>query len=247
MPTVEVNGHTLYYEESGDGEPLVLVHGDFECTRYWAAQVAALAPRFRVVAYDRHGFGRSAPLDTLPPDFYDRDAADLAHLLDRLEIERAYLVGHSGGGTVALLAAARYPDCVRALVAAGTHAYVEPLTIDYVSAFARRLDDPALQRAGAACHGARWREVAAMFAARWLDPDWQDWSILSALGLIQCPVLLMLASDDGSASREQLAAIAAAIPNARTVEVEHGGHVIHRRMPAFFNDTVMRFLESADG
>src|SRR5579875_931120 len=117
MSYAKVGTHDLYYEEHGDAarDALVLLHGDYECTRYWAAQIAYFALRYRVIAYDRRGYGRSTPRETLPPDFYDEDAADLMGLLDRLGIERAYLVGHSGGGTTALLAAARYPERVRAL------------------------------------------------------------------------------------------------------------------------------------
>ena len=88
---------------------------------YWATQVDAFSAGYRVVAYDRHGFGRSAPLTALPPDFYDRDAADL----------------------IALLAAARYPARVRSVVAAGAHSYVKPPRVRYIQEFAERLDTPA--------------------------------------------------------------------------------------------------------
>jgi pimeloyl-ACP methyl ester carboxylesterase len=244
MPRACVNGHELYFEDRGAGDALILLHGDYECTRYWAAQLDAFSAGYRVVAYDRQGFGRSAGLTALPPDFYDQDAADLIALLDHLEIAHAHLVGHSGGGTVALLAAARYPARVRSIVAAGAHSYVEPLTVRYIQEFAERLDSPRLRRAGEACHGERWREVAQMFVDRWLDPAWRGWSILGELSAIRCPVLLMLATDDGTASQEQLAAMAGAIADVRTWVVPDGGHIIHRRLPAHFNQHVRRFLSS---
>jgi pimeloyl-ACP methyl ester carboxylesterase len=244
MPRVYANGHELFFHAHGTGDALILLHGDYECTRYWATQVDAFAAGYRVIAYDRHGFGRSAPLTALPPDFYDRDAADLIALLDHLEIAHAHLVGHSGGGTVALLAAARYPARVRSIVAAGAHSYVEPLTVRYIQEFAERLDSPRLRRAGEACHGERWREVAQMFVDRWLDPAWRGWSILGELSAIRCPVLLMLATDDGTASQEQLAAMAGAIADVRTWVVPDGGHIIHRRLPDRFNHEVRQFLSS---
>jgi pyruvate dehydrogenase E2 component (dihydrolipoamide acetyltransferase) len=140
MPRVCANGHELYFEDRGAGDALILLHGDFECTRYWTAQVDAFAADYRVIAYDRHGFGRSAPLRALPPDFYDRNVADLIALLDHLEIAHAHLVGHSGGGTVALLAAARYPARVRAVLAAGAQGSLKPLSVRYIQEFAKRLD-----------------------------------------------------------------------------------------------------------
>jgi pimeloyl-ACP methyl ester carboxylesterase len=244
MPRVCANGHELYFEDRGTGDALILLHGDYECTRYWATQLDAFAAGYRVIAYDRHGFGRSAPLRALPSDFYDRDAADLIALLDHLEIAQAHLVGHSGGGTVALLAAARYPARVRSVVAAGAHSYVEPPSVRYIQEFAERLDTLPLRRAGRACHGARWREVAQMFVDRWLDPAWRGWNILAELSAIRCPVLLMLATDDGTASQEQLAAMAGAIGDVRTWVVPDGGHTIHRRLPHCFNQQVRWFLSS---
>ena len=244
MPLIEVNGHALYVEQHGAGEAIVLLHGDYECTRYWSAQVQDFSQEYRVVAYDRHGFGRSAPLEALPADFYERDAADLIGLLDRLEIERAYLVGHSGGGTVALLAAARYPERVLAVVTSGAHVYVEPLTVSYVHEFGARLDSPALRRAGEGCHGDHWRELAAAFVARWTDPAWSGWSILPELARIRCPVLLILGTEDGTVSPAQFADMTGAIPGAGIWLIEGGGHVIHRRLPAEFNQRVRAFLAS---
>jgi pimeloyl-ACP methyl ester carboxylesterase len=153
--------------------------------------------------------------------------------------------GNDRGGTVALLAAARYPARVHSVVAASAHSYLEPLSVRYIQECAERLDTPPLHRAGKACHGERWREVAQMFVDRWLDPTWRGWSILLAeLSAIRCPVLLMLARDDGTASQEQLAAMAGAIADVRTCFVPDGGHVIHRRLPERFNHEVRRFLSS---
>lgn len=242
MPLIQVNGHPLYMEQQGDGDAVILLHGDYECTRYWSAQLQDFAVDHRVIAYDRHGFGRSAPLAALPADFYDRDAADLIGLLDYLNIERAHLVGHSGGGTVALLAAARYPERVRAVVTSGAHVYVEQLTISYVRDFGARLDDPALRRAGEACHGERWRELAEAFVARWTDPAWSDWSILPELSQIHCPALLILGTEDGTVSPAQFADMTQAIPGAHTWLLDGGGHVIHRRHAVAFNQRVRAFL-----
>lgn len=246
MPRTRVNGHDLYYEEHGSGDALALLHGDYECTRYWAAQAAYFAPRYRVVRYDRHGYGRSSPRAELPPDFYDQDAADLMALLDHLEIDAARLVGHSGGGTAALLAAAGYPNRVRSVVTSGSHVYVEDITLTYIRDFIQALAEPdgPVRRAGEACHGARWREVAAMFTGRWLDPAWRGWTIVPALAAIRCPTLLLQGTRDGTATLEQFASMAGAIRGSRTVLVEGGGHVIHRRLAGLFNRQVQEFLSS---
>ncbi|AJE46432.1 alpha/beta fold hydrolase [Celeribacter indicus] len=98
---VEVNGVKLHVEQKGTGRPVVLIHGWPLSAAAWAPQVDALAEAgFRVVAYDRRGFGRSGK----PFDGYDYDtlADDLAGLMEAMELEDVTLVGFSmGGGEVA--------------------------------------------------------------------------------------------------------------------------------------------------
>jgi pimeloyl-ACP methyl ester carboxylesterase len=91
----------LYYEDHGDGRPVVLIHGWPLSAEAWAPQLPALQEAgYRTIAYDRRGFGRSDK----PADGYDYDtlADDLAGILDDLDLEDATLVGFSmGGGEVA--------------------------------------------------------------------------------------------------------------------------------------------------
>src|SRR5438105_4839998 len=89
-----VNGTQLYYEVTGIGDPLVLIHGFSLDTRMWHAQVPALAAHYRVIAYDLRGFGRSPMSDGTPYQHAD----DLKGLLDYLSAGPAVLVGLSRGG-----------------------------------------------------------------------------------------------------------------------------------------------------
>jgi pimeloyl-ACP methyl ester carboxylesterase len=95
----------------GDGEPAVLVHGSFGWGEHTFGEQRPLADRYRLVLVDRRGFGRT-PARNGRVDF-DSDAEDIAELLRRER--RAHLVGHSYGGVVSLLAAAREPNSVRSL------------------------------------------------------------------------------------------------------------------------------------
>lgn len=108
---VEANGIYLYCEESGSGPVVVLIHGFTLDTRMWDAQFLPLAQHFRVVRYDLRGFGRSDVPTEAPYSHVD----DLRGLLDRLQIERAALVGLSKGGAVALDFALTYPERTGAL------------------------------------------------------------------------------------------------------------------------------------
>jgi pimeloyl-ACP methyl ester carboxylesterase len=113
MPFLERDGVQLFYEDSGSGNPpLLLVHG-WTCNHsHWAAQVAHFEPRHRVVTVDLRGHGQSdAPQQDYPMSGF---ADDLAWLCGRLGLQRPVVVGHSMGGVVTLVMAERHPDVVRA-------------------------------------------------------------------------------------------------------------------------------------
>ncbi len=120
MATVRLNDIDVYYEEHGDpaAEPLLLIMGFAMNAAAWAPQIAALAARYRVVAFDNRGAGRT----TQPAAAYSipRMAADTAALLDHLGIASAHVVGASMGGMIAQEFALRYPERVRSLVLACT-------------------------------------------------------------------------------------------------------------------------------
>jgi pimeloyl-ACP methyl ester carboxylesterase len=111
MPSIEVNGVTLAYEERGTGDGLLLVHGTGG--NVWGSLPDLLASDGRVVNYDRRSFGDSThpPTKDLP-----QHAADAAALIEALDLAPATVVGHSMGGVISLDLALHRPELVRALV-----------------------------------------------------------------------------------------------------------------------------------
>ncbi len=113
---IEAGVHRVRIYDHGSGEPLVLVHGLTGFIEDWAANLDALASRYRVIALDLPGSGRSS----MPPDGdYSQDGitASLLKVLDTLNIERAHLAGYSSGGRQALHLAALAPERVRSVMA----------------------------------------------------------------------------------------------------------------------------------
>ncbi|MCE5288494.1 MAG: alpha/beta hydrolase [Nocardiaceae bacterium] len=100
MPTANVNGAELYYEELGSGPPLLLMLGTGACMDLWTSVFERLAHTYRVIAYDRRGFGRSA---SAPRGKFSDHTRDAAALLAELEAAPATVVGWSGGGAIAVL------------------------------------------------------------------------------------------------------------------------------------------------
>jgi pimeloyl-ACP methyl ester carboxylesterase len=125
MPVARINGVELHYETAGSGPPILFIHGGFgglnsslaPRTHAWTA---ALLDAYTFIAYDRRADGRSE----YPPHGYDLPtfAADARGLLEHLGVERAFLMGDSAGGPIALTFALTYPDVIRGLVLAETGA-----------------------------------------------------------------------------------------------------------------------------
>ena len=112
----------IHYRDIGDGPPLVILHGGWGYDAYpFDRQLAALAPRHRIVIPDRTGYGGSGALDSLPTDFHPRAADETRALIDALGLARPILWGHSDGAIVALLVALAAPDSIAGAIVEATH------------------------------------------------------------------------------------------------------------------------------
>jgi 3-oxoadipate enol-lactonase len=124
MPLIQANGIALYVEDTGSGSPLLLITGAGSNTVGWGPLFPVLQERFRVIAFDNRGAGRSSA----PPGPYTtrQMADDAAALLDHLGIPRAHVLGHSLGGMIAQEVALAYPERVERLVLVATLACPRP-------------------------------------------------------------------------------------------------------------------------
>ncbi len=118
MTQVDLNGTTLEYDETGEGDPVVLVHGSASDLRTWHRQRDALSDHFRVLTYSRRYHWPNAPIPEGADYAMADHVSDLAALLRSLDATPAHLVGHSYGALVALLLAAQEPSLVCSLVLA---------------------------------------------------------------------------------------------------------------------------------
>jgi pimeloyl-ACP methyl ester carboxylesterase len=116
MAMTALNGVRLAYEMSGTGEvPLVMVHGDMESRRTWDGVVPHLADSFRVLTYDRRGYGESEP--PRRQSSIREDVADLAALIEHLGLAPTWVTGQSGGAVIVLRLAGERPDLLRGIAA----------------------------------------------------------------------------------------------------------------------------------
>jgi 3-oxoadipate enol-lactonase len=120
MPTVTVNGAEIYFEDVGQGFPLLFLHGLTFDTRMWTDQVAALSKKYRCISLDSRGHGRSPTSDS--EYSLEQFAEDVRGVLSKLGIEQAHVAGLSMGGMVAMRLALAYPEVVCSLMLLDTSA-----------------------------------------------------------------------------------------------------------------------------
>lgn len=118
MPTLQINGTSLKYDQSGEGEPLVLVHGSASDSRTWSNQQTELARYYRVINYSRRYHRPNAPIPDDADYTMQEHVEDLQSLILEQGVAPAHLVGHSYGAFLSLLLAIQRPDLVRTLVLA---------------------------------------------------------------------------------------------------------------------------------
>ncbi|MDP6352416.1 MAG: alpha/beta hydrolase [Alphaproteobacteria bacterium] len=119
MPHADADGVKLYYEECGDGPPVIFVHEFAGDHRSWEPQMRAFSRRYRCIAYNARGYPPSDVPDDLGAYSQEVVADDIGHVLSHLGIERAHVVGLSMGGFATLHFGLRHPDRARSLVVAG--------------------------------------------------------------------------------------------------------------------------------
>ena len=124
MAQANVNGIDIHYRETGEGFPIVFVHGYTGNSRNWALTVPALREEFRTISVDLRGHGLSARPDNEDEYALAMMASDVYELLKALDIEECVLVGHSMGGMISQLLVIEHPEVLRALVLVDTAAEV---------------------------------------------------------------------------------------------------------------------------
>jgi 3-oxoadipate enol-lactonase len=240
----------LWYDETGEGLPLVLLHEGVVDSRIWKPVVPLLAERHRVIRYDQRGFGRS-PRPDGPYSLVD----DLVAVLDAAEVESAALAGASRGGNIALAAALDRPERVSALVLLGSGLPGAELSVDWTpEQIARweRAEAADDYDAMAELDMEAWApmgadpELRAMFVenAVWSnseDPATEG-PIAERVSGITAPTLVVTAGRDVRGINEIGDRLAREIPGAHSAVIQEADHMIPWRTPEELSHLILDFL-----
>jgi pimeloyl-ACP methyl ester carboxylesterase len=253
--TADLPGVHLFFTDSGgDGEPVVFVHAATGSSRVWEYQRAAFAARrYRVITYDRRGYGRSVADPSGPQPGTGAD--DLNALMDYLKIDRFHLVGTAAGGFVAWDYALSFPKRLRSLVVANSIGGVQDP--EYQAAMQRlRTPDflamsPDMRELGPAYRvsnpsGAdRWRELERTARPTSAQPPPQTFRnrvTFALLETISLPTLLLTGDADMYAPPPIMRMFAAHVKGSKAVVIPEAGHSGYWEQPEFFNRTVLEFI-----
>lgn len=256
MPVARLNDCEIYYEEHGQGPPLLFVSGLGGVGSYWEPQIRAFADRFRVITFDHRGTGQSTKSRIRYS--LDQMAGDTIGLLDALGIESVYLVGHSTGGAIAQILCLEHRNRVRSAVMYATWTRAD--------AFFRRCFEVRreLLKAGP---NAYIRGSAIFLQPSWLirdSGDQQDNSVYGdsfdtdivdsrieallhfdrtdELPNIDVPVLVLGVKNDHLTPAYYSEELAQAIPGSELVIMDDGAHVASQLRSQEFNEVISRFI-----
>ncbi len=233
---VQVRGVRTWYEERGEGEPLVLFHGGMGDAGDFAANIDALAARFHILVPERRGHGHTADVDG--PITYELMAQDMIAFLEGVVGEPAHLVGHSDGANVALLVARHRPDLARRLVSISGNFHHDGLIPGVIDA------DEAAEFAVTAYSQVSpdGREHLPVVAGK-LARMWAHEPTLTSEDLrgITAPTLVM-AGDDDAVTLEHTIALYRGLPNSELAIVPGTSHLLIMEKPALCNTIIVDFL-----
>jgi pimeloyl-ACP methyl ester carboxylesterase len=265
MPAITINGARVHYDEAGAGAPVVLIHAFPVGRRMWEPQMAALAARHRVIAYDARGFGLSeAPRE---PARYSPaiSVEDARALLESLGAVPAAVCGLSMGGNIAVNLALTHPQVVSALIACDTGAGSEdPAAFatrceEYATAAERGIDafiEAAFGWSVFADYAARGaaqasllRELVraqpahgiALTARHALAPRKPVYALEAGLRALAVPTLVIYGERD-EACVETSEFMGRVVPSARVWKVPGATHFVNLDEPGAFNRTLLDFL-----
>lgn len=261
MPVIDSEGLDIYFEEFGQGQPLLLIHGLGSSSRDWELQIPEFEQHFRVIAVDLRGHGRSdKPLGSYSMRQF---AGDAVQVLRALGAVPAHVLGISLGGMVAFQLALDFPDLIDKLVIVNSVPELRPRNLADRLGFWQRL--LIIRLSGMEKMGEvlakrflprpEQEALREIFIRRWSENDKAaylaslksafGWSVRDRLREIKTPTLVIGAEEDyfSTALKEDYTAL---MPYASLVVIPDSRHALPAEKPEEFNRLVLDFLTSGD-
>jgi pimeloyl-ACP methyl ester carboxylesterase len=261
---IDLPSATLYYEEQGSGETIILIHAHSVDCRMWDQQFNYFAQTNHVIRYDLRGYGKS----TMPKlDERYRHVEDLIAMMDKLKISRAHLIGLSLGSMVALDAYAKYPERVRSAICAASGLYVENEEQWYEEENKQLEKENKTEPLDEGLFKKEWIDLQIRHSGnnkkeieeelRRMIGDWVIWQpkyerIKPLIGppiikLLEhrkqeLPLLVVIGDSDSNGSKESSGRLLRLVKEAESIDFPKAGHFSNMEQPENFNRAVLAFI-----
>jgi pimeloyl-ACP methyl ester carboxylesterase len=252
---VEAGGHRLAVERfnpngqtfNGGLPTIVFLHEGLGSIGQWRDFPAALCLMIGLpgLAYDRWGYGKSDPVTLPRPVRYLHEEAltTLPEVLEKCEVGEAILVGHSDGGSMALMFASIYPKQILGIVTEAAHVFVEDVTVKGIEEAVQIYRTTDLPERLSKYHGANTDLMFRGWAETWLSPEFRSWNVEEYLPGVTCPVLAIQGVDDQYGTPAQVESITGKVSGpARKLLIPACGHIPHHEARAVVLSEINRFV-----
>lgn len=227
------NIYVSYHERYPNRPTIVFLHDSLGCIELWRDFPKKLSDlsSCNFLVYDRQGYGKSSTFATLKRniEYLEVEADILKEILEVLHIKEAILFGHSDGGSIALIAAAKYPSPIIGIITEGAHIFVEELTLQGIQDAVKTYHGTNLKERLQKYHGEKTEAMFSAWTTTWLSDEFKFWNIENFLTHITCPVLVIQGENDEYGSGKQVDGIINQVSgNASKIIIPFVGHTPHK-------------------
>ena len=231
------------------GRPtIIFLHESLGCIELWRdfPQKLGEITNCNVLVYDRLGYGKSNPFYNPQRDnFYVEKEADILNeLLDKWEIDNAILFGHSDGGSIALITAAKYPTKISGIITEGAHVFVEEVSLNGIREAIHSYQTTDLKTKLEKYHGNKTEEMFWAWAKTWTTQEFRTWNIENFLPSINCSALIIQGEDDEYGTLEQVESIVRQINGkSEKMIIPNVKHTPHKEIPELILNKSVEFIK----
>lgn len=224
------------YDNYTNRPTIIFLHDSLGCIELWRDFPTRLGDmaKCNVLVYDRLGYGKSDPFSNpiRENDYMEREADTLNELLCELEINNAILFGHSDGGTISLIAGAKYPAKILGIIVEGVHVFVEEVTLIGIREAVNSYQTSDLKSKLERYHGNKTDELFWAWTKTWTNEKFRNWNIDNFLPLINCPSMVIQGENDEFGTLEQVEkTVMQTTGHSTKLILSNIGHNPHKEIP----------------
>ena len=231
---------------------IIFLHDSLGCIQLWRDFPTKLGEltKCNVFIYDRHGYGQSGSFikPIREKNYLEIEADILFKIIEEFELKNSILFGHSDGGSIALIAAAKYSTKIKAIITEGAHIFVEKEAINGIQRAIDEYQSSSFKSRLEKYHGGKTDAMFKAWTETWTSNEFRSWNIESFLPFINCPSLIIQGEKDEFGTISHVDRIVDLIGgNASKLIIDGFGHTTHKEVPDIVLRKVAEFINSIVG